>query len=50
MRDDFSVQDFVSVVQEWVTEYNVKLVGGCCGIGPAYINACNAALSNNIIK
>lgn len=47
MRDDFSVHDFVSVVQEWISEYNVKVVGGCCGIGPAYISACNAALSNN---
>ena len=44
MRDDFTTGDFVRVVQEWIEEYKVKLVGGCCGIGPEYIAACNAAI------
>jgi S-methylmethionine-dependent homocysteine/selenocysteine methylase len=47
MRDDFTVRDFVRVVQEWIKEYNVKVLGGCCGIGPEYIAACNAAINND---
>ena len=26
-------------VEEWVNDYDVQLVGGCCGLTPEYINA-----------
>jgi S-methylmethionine-dependent homocysteine/selenocysteine methylase len=30
-------QYYVDFVRDWVTKYNVHLIGGCCGITPAHI-------------
>jgi len=27
----------LTYVEEWITKYNVQLVGGCCGLSPEYI-------------
>jgi len=34
--------DAVKHVEEWITKYNVQLVGGCCGLGPDYIRSISA--------
>jgi len=33
-----SIQEFITAADEW-REAGATLVGGCCGIGPAYIKA-----------
>lgn len=30
-------QYYMDFVHDWVTKYNVHLIGGCCGITPAHI-------------
>lgn len=37
MREDLGVGAYHATVLHWVQELNVRLVGGCCGIGPEYI-------------
>jgi len=32
----------VDYVEEWITKYNVQMVGGCCGLGPKFIKAISA--------
>jgi len=32
----------VDYVEEWITKYNVQMVGGCCGLGPDYIKTVSA--------
>jgi len=32
----------VEMVQEWINDYNVQLVGGCCGLGPEFITSLSA--------
>jgi len=29
----------VEMVQQWINDYNVQLVGGCCGLGPEFITS-----------
>lgn len=35
-------QEAIEYIEGWVKTYNVQLVGGCCGLGPEYINAVSA--------
>merc|ERR1719195_2044541 len=37
--DNLEALDYV---EEWVKDYNVQMVGGCCGLGPEYILALSA--------
>ena len=38
LRDDVDAREYYErFVLEWVDEYGVQLVGGCCGIGPEHI-------------
>jgi len=34
----------VEYVQEWIDNFGVQLVGGCCGLGPEYITALSAQI------
>lgn len=37
-RNDISPgQYYIDFVQEWVTNFNVSIIGGCCGISPRHI-------------
>jgi methionine synthase I (cobalamin-dependent) len=38
MRDDLSPQVYHDkFISSWIKEYNVQIVGGCCGITPEHI-------------
>ena len=37
MRQDLDEDAFVRLCVEWIEQYHVKILGGCCGIGPEYI-------------
>jgi methionine synthase I (cobalamin-dependent) len=30
-------EEYVKYVEQWLTEFSVNLVGGCCGTDPQYI-------------
>lgn len=32
----------IKYIEEWITKYNVQLIGGCCGLGPDYITGVSA--------
>jgi len=34
----------MQLVHEWISDYNIQLVGGCCGLGPEYITSLSAAM------
>jgi S-methylmethionine-dependent homocysteine/selenocysteine methylase len=36
-KDLLPEQYYVNFVHDWVTKYNVHLIGGCCGITPAHM-------------
>merc|ERR1719433_799716 len=36
---ELNVQNAMEYVDGWIKDYNVQLVGGCCGLGPEYIMA-----------
>lgn len=39
MRDDLNPRQYGNFVLQWVKEFGLELVGGCCGIGPDHIAA-----------
>lgn len=45
MRMDMEVDEYCRVVSRWVDELGVEIVGGCCGIGPDYIDAIHQQLT-----
>ena len=34
--------DAIEMVKGWIKDYNVQVVGGCCGTGPDFIRAVSA--------
>jgi 5-methyltetrahydrofolate--homocysteine methyltransferase len=34
-----SVDEYADVVEGWVREQGVQIIGGCCGTGPEHIRA-----------
>ena len=48
LRQDLDEQHYwKDFVQIWISEYNVKIVGGCCGITPKHIAYLHARLAEN---
>lgn len=37
IRGDLSIAEFLDVCKDWVQNKHVSIIGGCCGIGPEYI-------------
>jgi methionine synthase I (cobalamin-dependent) len=37
--EEVDIESSVAYVEEWMTNYKISLVGGCCGLGPDYITA-----------
>lgn len=46
LRYTLPVTDFTAILTEFVADYGVSLVGGCCGTTPDYINALSKELAN----
>ncbi len=44
------VEEFVSTVKSYVTEYGVGIVGGCCGTSPAFTSGLNTMIEKNSVK
>lgn len=38
-------QQYAAVIEDWIHDYGVQIVGGCCGTGPEHIRALHAMLS-----
>jgi S-methylmethionine-dependent homocysteine/selenocysteine methylase len=38
-------EDYASEVENWISKYDIKIVGGCCGTGPEHIRALKDHLS-----
>ncbi len=38
LRTDIDPQSYAKIIMPWVKDLGVRLVGGCCGIGPG--NTC----------
>lgn len=36
-RKDLDEKSYWSFIHLWIEDFGVKIVGGCCGIGPQYI-------------
>merc|ERR1719473_1643229 len=32
----------INYIEEWITKWNVQMIGGCCGLGPEFITAVSA--------
>ncbi|WPT10795.1 Methionine synthase [Picochlorum sp. SENEW3] len=47
MRQDLDEEAFVQLCMEWVEQYHVTILGGCCGIGPEYIERLSSRCSRN---
>lgn len=45
LRTDMEVDEYCRVVSRWVNDLGVEIVGGCCGIGPEYIEAIHEQLT-----
>lgn len=41
-----SPDEYAAVIDNWIQEYGVQIVGGCCGTGPEHIRALKALLKN----
>jgi homocysteine S-methyltransferase len=39
LEEVISPADYAAVVEGWIREYGVRIVGGCCGTGPEHIRA-----------
>lgn len=51
MRNDLTPSDYCTkFVSKWVNEYNVQLVGGCCGMEPAHIDYLRKHFSSTATK
>ena len=37
--DSWSPEDYARAVEGWIRDYDVRIVGGCCGTGPEHIRA-----------
>jgi len=40
--EELDMPEAVDFVENWIKDYGVGLVGGCCGLGPEYITALSA--------
>lgn len=38
--------EYAAVIESWINNYGVQIVGGCCGTGPEHIRALKALLTN----
>lgn len=41
-----SPDDYAAVIDGWIEDYGVQIVGGCCGTGPEHIQALRQLLDN----
>ncbi|MEE8079088.1 MAG: homocysteine S-methyltransferase family protein [Pseudomonadales bacterium] len=41
---EISIEEYVAATRQWL-ELGATIIGGCCGIGPAYISALNESLN-----
>ena len=41
-----SPQEYAAVIESWIRDYGVQIVGGCCGTGPEHIRALAQMLSS----
>ena len=41
-----SPDDYAAVIEGWIEDYGVQIVGGCCGTGPEHIQALRQLLDN----
>lgn len=39
---ELDTSEAMELVDEWIRDYNVQMVGGCCGLGPEFISALSA--------
>mmetsp|Transcript_44085 Transcript_44085/g.84648 ORF Transcript_44085/g.84648 Transcript_44085/m.84648 type:complete len:493 (-) Transcript_44085:116-1594(-) len=39
---ELCIEEAIECVESWIRDYDVKLIGGCCGLGPEYITALSA--------
>lgn len=46
MRDEFTTLNYLEFARSWVKN-GASIIGGCCGIGPAYIESLNKNLKND---
>jgi len=40
--EELNTEEALDYVKSWVRNYDVQLIGGCCGLGPEYITALSA--------
>ncbi|MGD8351302.1 MAG: homocysteine S-methyltransferase family protein [Gammaproteobacteria bacterium] len=45
LEEVISPPDYAAVVETWITDYGVQIVGGCCGTGPEHIRALHDMLA-----
>jgi len=39
---ELNIEEAMECVESWIRDYDVKLIGGCCGLGPEFITALSA--------
>jgi methionine synthase I (cobalamin-dependent) len=45
LEEVISPPDYAAVVEGWIRDYGVRIVGGCCGTGPEHIRALHDMIS-----
>ena len=46
LEEVISPPDYAAVVEGWIRDYGVRIVGGCCGTGPEHIRELHAMLTD----
>lgn len=46
MRNDLDEEEFVRLCMQWVSQHGVGILGGCCGIGPSYLERLHRRLDS----
>ena len=50
-RSDLSPQQYYhDYIKIWISQYHVKMVGGCCGISPQHISYIHEQINTNSIE
>jgi S-methylmethionine-dependent homocysteine/selenocysteine methylase len=50
LRTDLDPTEYSHIVEKWIDEYGIQLIGGCCGISPQHIKTIKELLGDRLIE